>query len=352
MMRGVLAHLREGLVRWFARAADNGGAPIQDPFAASSPPSPSEESMSPSMIGELPSRGLLAHRSHRASLRDLDRPGDVRLTTLYDEQNLAMAVFSAMHEAGHASTKPRVDPELRRTRSRAPARSPARVPRAGSGRTGWRASRPYLDGCCRGLRDRFPGAFDDVDPEQLDRSANHVERSLIRIEADEVTYNLHILIRFELELELFEGDLELTDLPEAWNARYEEYLGLDVPDDATACCRTCTAERAFGYFPTTASATSSRASSGGRRSRSRRAALTNRRRRSGPRSANGSAITSIGTAGGSPRPRSSTGAGAGALGRAATGASARTGRIAIRGIGNMSGTPSRNLRVSWACCVR
>jgi carboxypeptidase Taq len=78
-----------------------------------------------------------------------------------------------------------------------------------------------------------------------------VERSLIRIEADEVTYNLHILIRFELELEIFEGGLALTDLPEAWNARYRDYLGLEVPDDAHGVLQDVHwPAGAFGYFPT------------------------------------------------------------------------------------------------------
>jgi hypothetical protein len=78
-----------------------------------------------------------------------------------------------------------------------------------------------------------------------------VERSLIRIEADEVTYNLHILIRFELELEIFEGGLELTALPEAWNARYRDYLGLEVPDDAHGVLQDVHwPSGAFGYFPT------------------------------------------------------------------------------------------------------
>ena len=78
-----------------------------------------------------------------------------------------------------------------------------------------------------------------------------MERSLIRIEADEVTYNLHILIRFELELEIFEGGLALADLPEAWNARYRDYLGLEVPDDAHGVLQDVHwAGGAFGYFPT------------------------------------------------------------------------------------------------------
>jgi carboxypeptidase Taq len=101
------------------------------------------------------------------------------------------------------------------------------------------------------LRERFPAAFDDVDAAGLERAANRVERSLIRIEADEVTYNIHILIRFELELEIFEEDLPLVDLPEAWNARYREYLGIEVPDDAHGVLQDVHwAGGAFGYFPT------------------------------------------------------------------------------------------------------
>jgi carboxypeptidase Taq len=112
-------------------------------------------------------------------------------------------------------------------------------------------SRPYLDRLLPALRERFPGNFDETDSEELYRGANRVERSLIRIEADEVTYNLHILIRFELELELFEGGLELTELPEAWNARYREYLGLEVPDDAHGVLQDVHwPSGAFGYFPT------------------------------------------------------------------------------------------------------
>ena len=90
-----------------------------------------------------------------------------------------------------------------------------------------------------------------MDPETLYRAANKVEASLIRVEADQVTYNLHIVMRFELELELFEGRLELADLPEAWNARTAEYLGIEVPDDAHGVLQDVHwAAGAFGYFPT------------------------------------------------------------------------------------------------------
>ena len=177
--------------------------------------------------------------------------GDVRLTTRYDEGNLAMALFSAMHEAGHGLYESGVDPELRRT----PLSKPRSLGLHESQSRLWEnwvaRSRPYMERLLPRLLERFPGAFEEIDADQLYRSANRVERSLIRIEADEVTYNLHILIRFELELEIFEGGLELTDLPEAWNARYRDYLGLEVPDDAHGVLQDVHwPSGAFGYFPT------------------------------------------------------------------------------------------------------
>jgi carboxypeptidase Taq len=177
--------------------------------------------------------------------------GDVRMTTRYDEGNLGMALFSAMHEAGHGLYESGVDPELART----PLAKPRSLGLHESQSRLWEnwvaRSRPYLDRLLPRLRQRFPRAFEAVGAEDLERAANHVERSLIRIEADEVTYNLHILIRFELELQIFEGGLPLAELPEAWNARYRDYLGLEVPDDAHGVLQDVHwAGGAFGYFPT------------------------------------------------------------------------------------------------------
>jgi carboxypeptidase Taq len=82
-------------------------------------------------------------------------------------------------------------------------------------------------------------------------AANRFRRSAIRIEADELTYNLHIVIRFELELELVEGELDLAELPEAWNSRVAKYLGIEVPDDAAGVLQDIHwATGSFGYFPT------------------------------------------------------------------------------------------------------
>ena len=101
--------------------------------------------------------------------------------------------------------------------------------------------RPYLEHLLPRLRELFPAQFGDLSPEALYRAANRIEPSLIRVEADQVTYNLHIVLRFELEVELFEGRLEPADLPEAWNARMAEYLGARGSGRrGTACFRTCT----------------------------------------------------------------------------------------------------------------
>jgi carboxypeptidase Taq len=250
-MRGVLADLREGLVPLVNDAADNGAGSNGDPFRGEFP-SELQRELVAELIGNLP----FPEASWR--IDPTEHPfaisigtGDVRLTTRYDEGNLSMALFSAMHEAGHGLYESGVDPELRRT----PLSKPRSLGLHESQSRLWEnwvaRSRPYLGRLLPRLVEQFPGAFDSIDTEELYRSANRVERSLIRIEADEVTYNLHILIRFELELEIFEGGLELTDLPEAWNARYRDYLGLEVPDDAHGVLQDVHwPSGAFGYFPT------------------------------------------------------------------------------------------------------
>ena len=250
-MRVVLTGLREGLVPMVAEAAQNGAGPEGDPFRGEFPLEVQRELIK-ELISELPfpdDSWRLDPTEHPFALSIA--PTDVRLTTRYDEANLAMALFSAMHESGHGLYEAGVDPELGSTplsnvRSLGLHESQSRL------WENWVArGRPWLERHLPTLRERFPGAFQELDAEGLERAANRVERSLIRIEADEVTYNLHILIRFELELEIFEGGLRLADLPEAWNDRYRAYLGLDVPDDAHGVLQDVHwAGGAFGYFPT------------------------------------------------------------------------------------------------------
>jgi carboxypeptidase Taq len=250
-IRTLLVALREGLVPLVREATENGAASSDDAFRGHFPAEAQAELLK-ELISELPfpeGSWRLDPTEHPFAI-SIGR-GDVRLTTRYDESNLSISLFSAMHEAGHGLYESGVDRELRRT----PLSKPRSLGLHESQSRLWEnwvaRSRAYLEGVLPRLRELFPGAFDEVDAAELERAANHIERSLIRIEADEVTYNLHILIRFELELEIFEGGLKLTDLPEAWNERYRAYLGLEVPDDAHGVLQDVHwAGGAFGYFPT------------------------------------------------------------------------------------------------------
>ena len=101
------------------------------------------------------------------------------------------------------------------------------------------------------LQEAFPAQFGDVELDEFYGAINKVQPSLIRVEADEATYNLHIILRFELEQEILSGELPLEDLPEAWNARMAEYLGIEVPDDARGVLQDVHwSGGAIGYFPT------------------------------------------------------------------------------------------------------
>jgi len=178
-------------------------------------------------------------------------PSDIRITTRFDESYIGASLWAVIHEAGHGMYENGVAREL----ARSPLCSPVSLGFHESQSRMWEnwvgRGRPYLERIHPRLRERFPEQFGGVDAETLYRAANKVEPSLIRMEADQVTYNLHIVMRFELELEIFEGGLELRELPEAWNARMAEHLGIDVPDDARGVLQDVHwAGGAFGYFPT------------------------------------------------------------------------------------------------------
>jgi carboxypeptidase Taq len=158
-------------------------------------------------------------------------PGDVRITTRVSRDFFNECLFGSIHEAGHAMYYQGVGKNLDRTplwdgASPGVHESQSRLWENMVGRSAafWHHFYPSL-------RSAFPEALKGVDEEAFLRAVNKSYPSLIRVEADEVTYNLHILLRFELENEMLEGSLKVKDLPEAWNARVKEYLGIDVPDD-------------------------------------------------------------------------------------------------------------------------
>src|SRR5919108_5083398 len=156
--------------------------------------------------------------------------GDIRITTRYHEHDLE-SLFSSMHEFGHGLYELQVDPALARTMlghgaSAAWHESQSRLWENMVGRSPgfWRWCLPHAQAA---LPDHFAGrTWQDVQ-----RSFNLVRRTLIRVSADEVTYGLHIVLRFELEVALIEGALAVADLPAAWNERMRSYLGVEVPDD-------------------------------------------------------------------------------------------------------------------------
>jgi carboxypeptidase Taq len=175
---------------------------------------------------------------------------DIRLTTRYSPDDLT-SLFTAMHECGHGIYEAGVSGTLERTPlgggvSSALHESQSRLWENVVGR-----SRAFWDFFYPRLQGAFPEVLGSVTVERFHASVNRVRPSFIRVDADEATYSLHIIVRFELEQELLAGTLSTADLPEAWNDRYAEYLGLDVPDDRVGVLQDVHwAGGSFGYFPT------------------------------------------------------------------------------------------------------
>lgn len=177
--------------------------------------------------------------------------GDVRITTRFDPERSASALFSTMHECGHALYEQGIDPilaglPLADGASMAIHESQSRMWENLVGR-----SLPFWTFFFPLFKERFPAQLEGVDLQTFYRGINKVEPSLIRVEADEATYNLHIMLRLELEIALMEGSLEVKDLPDAWNTRMKEYLGIVPPKDSVGVLQDVHwSGGMIGYFPT------------------------------------------------------------------------------------------------------
>lgn len=157
---------------------------------------------------------------------------DVRITTRIHPNFLNTALFSILHEAGHGFYELGIDRSLKRTplataSSLAIHESQSRMWENLVGR-----SLPFWEYFYPKLQETFPSQLGNVDLIQFYKGINRVQPTLIRVEADEATYNLHIMLRLELEIALMEGSLAVKDLPEAWNERMQAYLGITPPNDA------------------------------------------------------------------------------------------------------------------------
>jgi carboxypeptidase Taq len=178
-------------------------------------------------------------------------PDDVRWTTRYSESDPFGSLYGSMHETGHGT----YEQGRRRDLDFQPAgeanglgvhESQSRLWENQIGR-----SREFCEWALPMWQKHFPQNMDGVDSEALWQAVNLVEPSLIRVEADEATYNMHIMIRYEIEKKLIAGDLEIDDLPDAWDDMYEEFLGIRAPNRTLGVLQDIHwSMGAFGYFPT------------------------------------------------------------------------------------------------------
>lgn len=175
---------------------------------------------------------------------------DVRITTNYDTHNVASSMFSVLHEGGHATYELGIRDDLQYTClaggvSMGVHESQSRFFENLIGR-----SRPFVEAIYPKVQEFFPEQLGGISAEQFYRAINKAEPSLIRTESDELTYCLHIMVRYEIEKQLIGGTLEAKDVPAEWAKLYKEYLGIDVPTDREGCLQDSHwSGGSFGYFP-------------------------------------------------------------------------------------------------------
>ncbi|MGB6043707.1 MAG: carboxypeptidase M32 [Pirellulales bacterium] len=250
-VRRVLAGLRDELVPLICQIADSGRSPDIGLLRRHYPAAVQEKfgQQAARRIGFSFDRGRLDETVH-PFCSGLG-PNDTRITTRYEEQFFPSAFFGILHEAGHGI----YDQGLRSEWYGLPPgkdvslgihESQSRMweNQVGRSRAFWEYNFPHAQAA-------FPAALADVSLDDFYFAMNDVRPSLIRVEADEATYNLHILIRFELEQALMEDQLTVEDLPDAWNQKYEDYLGARPTNDADGVLQDIHwSGGAIGYFPT------------------------------------------------------------------------------------------------------
>jgi carboxypeptidase Taq len=178
-------------------------------------------------------------------------PNDVRITTRYSEKDVFYSIGSTIHESGHALYDQGLPEEhfgtpLAESISLGIHESQSRLweNNVGKSRSFWNYFYPKL-------QKEFPKPFKSIPTEAFYKAINAVSPSLIRTQADEVTYNLHIIIRFEIEKEMIEGSIDLAKLPEIWRFKMKKYLGIDVPTDKEGVLQDVHWSTGYiGYFPT------------------------------------------------------------------------------------------------------
>lgn len=193
-------------------------------------------------------RGVIAESTHPFTTNLHNH--DVRITTHYLKNNLESSIFSTIHECGHAIYEMNIADELTQTlvgggASMGMHESQSRFFENIMGR-----SKAFWEPIYQKLIDTFPQQLQNVSLDNFIIGINKVEPSLIRTEADELSYSLHVLIRYEIEKMIFNNEVSVDELPKLWNDKYEEYLGIRPQDDTTGILQdTHWAMGSFGYFP-------------------------------------------------------------------------------------------------------
>lgn len=244
------ARLRDTLTPLIRRIITE-GKPADTGFLGSSWPLAAQRSLSEylmQLLGLDPAHCCLGESEH--PFTDELYKGDVRITTRYHENDFASSMYSVIHEGGHALYELHIDDRLQYTCLAGGAtmglhESQSRLYENYLGR-----SLPFIRCIWPKLQQLFPVQLAGVTAEGFYKAVNQCQPSLIRTDADEVTYCLHIMVRYELEKQLLAGTLAVADLPAAWNAQMKELLGVDVPDDSRGVLQDIHwACGDLGYFP-------------------------------------------------------------------------------------------------------
>ena len=176
-------------------------------------------------------------------------PHDVRVTTHFYEDNFVSNIFSTLHEGGHAMFMQNEPMEMHENHNadRMSSAMHECISRFYENIIG--RSPEFIHFVYPKFKELGEGIFDDVSERELYEAVNIARPSLVRIESDELTYTIHIMIRYELEKLFVDGKISVDEIPALWNAKYKEYLGVDVPDDANGCLQDVHWSGSYGYFP-------------------------------------------------------------------------------------------------------
>jgi carboxypeptidase Taq len=226
------------------------GKSIREDFLTRSCPIPEQEKFSRWLLeiqGLRPTASVLMTTEHPFTTNF--GPKDVRVTTHYYENNFLSNIFSTLHEGGHALFMQNEPEELYENHA-ANAMSNAMhecISRFYENLIG--RSEAFIRFVYPKLQEISGDMLSDVSEQELYEAINIARPSLIRTEADELTYCLHILVRYELEKAFINGEIGVDDIPALWNQKYKEYLGVDVPDDVRGCLQDVHWTGMYGYFP-------------------------------------------------------------------------------------------------------